>query len=212
MEIFYGQNKEDMIMYNHIKEKYSPKYKGNILEIGANDGVTLSNSKFFRDIGWTGYLVEPSKIAYDKLLNNINKKTLTYNVALGTENKRLKFFESGEHLGNSDVSLVSSLLFDETQRWRKQGVIYNEYEVDCLTWQTFIERYDLKNTKFDIISIDIEGMDYDLLSQIDLNTFDCKIVCVEFNGKNKLKFVSHLNNFDMELFYENSENLIFIKK
>jgi hypothetical protein len=40
----------------------------------------------------------------------------------------------------------------------------------------------LENEKFDIISIDIEGMDYEVLSQMNLDELGCKILCIEFNG------------------------------
>ena len=64
---FYGQNLEDSIMNDLIVKFYGEEFIGSILEIGANDGITLSNSKFFRDRGWKGYLVEAAKTPYQKL-------------------------------------------------------------------------------------------------------------------------------------------------
>jgi FkbM family methyltransferase len=211
-EKFYGQNKEDLIMSNHIKEKYGQNFIGSIIEIGANDGVTLSNSKYFRDLGWDGFLVEAGRTPFQMLINNINENTKCFNIALGNENSTMKFYESGRQLAQNDVGLVSSLIFDETNRWRVGGVSYIEYDVECLTWESFLSKYDLQNKTFDIISIDIEGMDYDLLTQMDLNHLGCKIVCVEFNGKRKEDYINYMEKFNMSLMYENAENLIFTKK
>jgi FkbM family methyltransferase len=211
-KIFYGQNKEDSIMYDYITEKYGQNYIGNVLEIGANDGVTISNSKFFRDNGWNGFLVEAAKTPFERLLSNVNGTTTKcYNVALGNQNSIMKFYESGRQLAQNDVGLVSSLIFDETNRWRYGGISYEEYEVECLTWDSFLSKNNLQNETFDIISIDIEGMDYEVLSQMDLNKLNCKIMCVEFNGKRKEDYVNYIKKFDMRLIHENPENLIFVK-
>lgn len=209
---FYGQNLEDSLMNDLIIKFYGENFIGSILDIGANDGITLSNSKFFRDKGWKGFLVEAAKKPYERLLNNTDNNTKCFNIALGIENLTLKFYESGRHLGNDDVGLVSSLIYDETHRWRSGGVKYDEYDVMCLNWKSFIEKYNLNDEKFDIISIDIEGMDYEVLNQIDLDFVNCKIVCVEFNGNRKQEFIELLDNFNMELVHENPENLIFVKK
>lgn len=209
--MYYGQNNEDKIINDYILEKHGSNYIGTVLEIGANDGITLSNSKFFRDLGWQGFLVEAGKTPFDKLVKNVVRNCKCYNVALGSENCKLKFYESGDLLGLKDTGLVSTLIMDETIRWRRSGVTFEEHEVDCLTWNSFLERYNLTEQSFNIISIDIEGMDYIVLNQIDLNKVNCEVVCVEFNGKQKDIFVDYCQKFDMRLIHQNNENLIFVK-
>ena len=140
--MYYGQNKEDKIINDYILEKYGPNYVGSVLEIGANDGITISNSKFFRDLGWQGFLIEAAKKPFDKLIKNVTENSKCYNVALGSENCKLKFYESGRQLGEKDTGLVSSLIMNETSRWRRSGVTYEEHEVDCLTWNSFLEKYN----------------------------------------------------------------------
>lgn len=209
--MYYGQNNEDKIINDYILKKHGPDYIGSVLEIGANDGITLSNSKFFRDLGWEGFLVEAGKKPFDKLIENVLGNSKCYNVALGSENCKLKFYESGDLLGLRDTGLVSTLIMDETIRWRRSGVTFEEHEVDCLTWNSFLERYNLTEQSFNIISIDIEGMDYIVLNQIDLNKVNCEVVCVEFNGKQKELFVNYCQKFNMNLIHQNGENLIFVK-
>jgi hypothetical protein len=52
--MFYGQNKEDETINNLIVSKYGSDFKGTILDLGANDGVTLSNSRYFYENNWKG--------------------------------------------------------------------------------------------------------------------------------------------------------------
>jgi FkbM family methyltransferase len=207
--MYYGQNKEDEVINNLIVSRYGSDFKGTILDLGANDGITLSNSRFFIENGWRGILVEAGKLPYQKLMTTILPNTIAINSAIGNENGFLTFYESTNLLDANDVGLVSSLVADETQRWRNAGIGFTEYQVECFTWESFRDKFHLKSQNFDIISIDIEGMDYDVLIQMNLNELGCKILCVEFNGVNKNKYVEYANKFNLHLVNENAENLIF---
>ena len=55
----YSQNGEQKI----ILEYFQDKYKGKVLDIGANDGITLSNSRALIEKGWDGVLIEPAPSA-----------------------------------------------------------------------------------------------------------------------------------------------------
>jgi hypothetical protein len=65
--------------------------------------------------------------------------------------------------------------------------------------------------QFNLISIDVEGYDYEVLSQIDLVSVGCEMLIVEFNGKDEALFTDYANKFDMKLISKNPENLIFVK-
>lgn len=209
--MFYGQNKEDEIINNLIISKYGADFKGTILDLGANDGVTLSNSRYFIENGWNGVLVEAGNLPYERLMKTILPKTIAINCAIGTQDGYLTFYESNSLINPDDVGLVSSLVADETQRWRNAGVGYTEYKVESYTWESFRNKFHLKSQNFDIISIDIEGLDYDVLSQMNLEELGCKVLCVEFNGKDMAKYVDYVNKHGMILQSQNAENLIFLK-
>jgi FkbM family methyltransferase len=209
--MYYGQNKEDELINNLIISKYGSDFKGTILDLGANDGITLSNSRFFIENGWSGVLVEAGKLPYQKLMTTILPNTIAINSAIGNQNGVLTFYESTNLLDANDVGLVSSLVADETTRWRNAGIGYSEYQVECFNWEIFRDKFHLKSQNFDIISIDIEGLDYDVLIQMNLTELDCKVLCVEFNGKDIQKYVDYANKFGMTLVHQNPENLIFFK-
>ena len=209
--MYYGQNKEDEFIRIMMDSLYGSDFKGSILELGANDGITLSNSRHFIENGWQGYLIEAGKKPFEKLMSNILPNTVAINCAIGIENGIFKFYESTNLLNSEDVGLVSSLVADETQRWKNAGISYTEYNVDCYTWETFLDKFHLKSQNFDIISIDIEGMDYDVLIQMNLEELGCKVLCVEFNGKEIQKYIDYAKKYEMTLASQNPENLIFIK-
>jgi FkbM family methyltransferase len=144
-------------------------------------------------------------------MTTILPNTIAINCAVGNNDGDLIFYESTNLLNSDDIGLVSSLIADETERWRKAGVNFYEYKVGCYTWGNFLQVHQLKNKNFDIISIDIEGMDYDVLVQMNLTELDCKVLCVEFNGKEINKYVEYAEKHGMKLMHQNAENLIFLK-
>ena len=63
----YSQNNEEQIILNY----FSNQPKGTFLDIGANDGVLLSNSYFFeKELDWNGICFEPIPSVYSELIKN----------------------------------------------------------------------------------------------------------------------------------------------
>ena len=62
----YSQNNEEQVILNY----FSNQNQGIFLDIGANDGITLSNVRALAEKGWKGALIEPSKISYNKAKEN----------------------------------------------------------------------------------------------------------------------------------------------
>lgn len=198
----YSQNEEE----KHITE-YFKDFKGKLLDLGANDGKTFSNSLRLIELGWEAYLVEPSPKAFNKLkaLHQGNSKVECLPVAVGMSNVKATLHESGWHLQSSkDVGLLSSLKKDETKRWKRET--FEEVEVEVVDYKTLTE---IIGSDFDLISIDCEGMDWEILSQIDLSKI--KMICVEHNGVETEKYVSYCEKFGMKKIYQNAENILMAK-
>ncbi len=198
----YSQNNEEQIILNY----FSNQPKGTFLDIGANDGITLSNVRALAEKGWNGILVEPSKKTYDKCVENYKnfKDVFIDNCAIGTYTGRAKFYESGEHLGIGDHSLLSSVKEEETKRWTKET--FTQTEVNIFKWEDFKLLHRYRN--FDFISIDAEGLDYEILSQINLKTTKVKMICIEHNGIEINKYFEYCEKYKMKMVLINNENII----
>lgn len=199
----YSQNNESEII-----DKYFGDYIGTFIDIGANDGITLSNTRALAERGWKGVLVEPSPKAYARLVENY--KTFdgiyTYPYCISHSNKDFTLHESSALLGKDDIGLVSTFHDHEKERF-KSVVSYTPVTCKCFRWKTFLNRLTIK--KFDFISCDCEGNDVTVMEQIDLT--DTKCICVEWNGVHAVKsrFIEICKGF--RLIAENGENLIFAR-
>lgn len=196
----YSQNQEEQHILNYFGSKV-----GTFLDIGANDGITLSNTRALVELGWGGVLVEPSPEAFKRLIHNsINYDVLKINVAVTMETGFIKLYESGEHLGVGDVSLVSSTVMKETLRWKNET--FNEVKVKSVTVEELLLMSRIKT--FDFITIDAEGVDFEILSKLDLNQLQCSMICVEHNNIETKKYIDYIAQFGMKLIYQNNENIL----
>lgn len=209
----YSQHGEQLVIENYFGE-----FVGNFCDLGANDGITLSNVYALILKDWSGTLVEASPKAFSRLfsIHGKNPKLTLLNYAVGSENKdSVPFYESGDLLNTGDVGLVSSLKKEELKRWQTinspdQKIIeFNEITVPMIDFKTMLHRSALKT--FDLITIDVEGFELEILPQMDFNALKTKMLIVEFNGKDRYQFDAIILPFGFHLLTENKANLIYVK-
>jgi FkbM family methyltransferase len=206
----YSQNDEERVILEYFGDR-----KGTFLSIGENDGTTFSNVRALAERSWSGICIEPSPKAFKRLssLYTNNRLVDTYKLAIATYDGVIVLHESGNLVSQQDTSLVSTVIPEEKKRF-EGAVQYEAVEVQCATWQSFSE--DLPYKAHDVISIDAEGMDLDILKQMQtLRTLDfASLVCIEWNGDEELaKEYSYILMRDqgMHLRYTSGENLIYVR-
>jgi FkbM family methyltransferase len=201
----YSQNNEDQLI-----KHYFNGYSGTLMEIGANDGVTLSNSKLLLDNGWSGVLVEPNDKCLIKLHDLYDSRTDIQIIPFGVSDKcgTVDFYESGSHITKDDHSLISTIHQSELKRWKGSRFDnFTKSEIEVVDVPTLMELsiYDT----FDFISIDTEGEDVTILKQLDLTDVHC--ICIEHNSnsvnRSEILRICH----DYKILHENNENLILVK-
>jgi len=201
-----SQNNEAQIVADYFKG-----FKGTVLDIGANDGQTFSNSYDLIKSGWSAVLIEPGTV-FTQLqeLHKGNKLVNCYQLAIADKEQILTFYESGAHVKNGkDTGLVSTLDYNESIRWRNSGVEFTERKVQAVPF-SWVYKW---HKQFDFITIDAEGFDLQILKQIDLVKVGCRCLCIEWNGHQDLKqlYSNYIGHHGLKLISENRENLIFAK-
>lgn len=196
----YTQNDEEKIILKYFGDKV-----GHLTDIGANDGVTFSNSRALIERGWSADLVEPSPLALLRLqaLYAGHPHVTIYPYAITEQDGPIILHESDGHHGDN-IALLSTVDANEIGRW-KGTQIFTPVEVEGRRWKSL----GIKPGRF--ISIDAEGLDYMILRQIPLTTVD--MVCVEYNGdmREMAKMTSVCKAYGLKLIHKNGENLIFAR-
>ena len=216
----YTQNKEEEFILNYFGD-----FKGTLLDIGANDGKTFSNSlALIEKKRWQALLIEPNIEAFN-LLQELHKDRYEgsvvipatgfnpvqcLNVAIGNETRKTELFVNNPHL-TGDVGLLGTIKKSETIQW---GQLFNNNRsqvVEMITWADLIKAKKY-GTNFDFITIDAEGMDIDILKQIDLT--HTKLLCIEWNSipAARTEIVNYCNKFGMtKTIYQSPENLLICR-
>ncbi|HYG51718.1 MAG TPA: FkbM family methyltransferase [Flavobacteriales bacterium] len=203
----YSQNSEEQYILDYFKEKTF----GRVLDVGANDGKTFSNSLALIERGWEAVLCEPSPIAFEKLVNlhkDTSNRVCCVMAAIGEQQGKTTLHQSGAHLKNqSDVALLSTIHENETEKWKRQGVVFNDVECEVITIDQLqqIVRVD----SFDFITIDCEGNDLKVLQQIDLT--NTSLVCVEWNENELIKnsIIEYCARYGLnKVIYVTGENIL----
>lgn len=204
----YSQYGEDKIILEFFKDK-----KGTLLDIGANDGRTISNSLLFIENGWSGVLVEASPIAFEKLKkeHENNKNVFCLNKCLSDTNGKTTFYHNESHIGNGDTDLLSTIVKSNYEDSNK-AFGFSTFTVECFDFETFYNECPIR--KFDYLSIDIEGMDFILLKQMDLSKMCVELIIIEYNHNSTIKdeIVEYCRNFNIDnILLDNGVNIILYK-
>lgn len=204
----YSQHGEQQVITD-----YFGQFIGTLLDIGSNDGKTFSNSRALLEKGWYGVLVEPSEVAFKMLQeNNQDFVCQLHNVAIGEYSGMTDFYESGSLCSSKDHSLVSSMKEKETRRWRKKSkpsdpiVEFTKTKVPVIPLAQLIKE-SMCDT-FEFVSIDTEGMELEILRQMNFEAMGTRLICVEYN-RNNYEDIDKLIPFP--LVYKNKTNAIYGK-
>jgi hypothetical protein len=209
----YSQNSEDTIALDYFNHREGASQLKTLLDIGANDGITFSNSKFLIENGWIGTLLEPSPLACKKCYENhlSDKYTCVYNFGIANETGEQDFLESASHLLNGkDIALLSSVPSKLTERWRN-AVSFTESKAMFYTFEDFEKYFLMEDEKFPYLTIDAEGYDWEILKQIDLKKYGVEMLCIEWNGIEQLanNYTHYCAPFGLTELHRNEENMIF---
>ena len=191
----FSQNNEEIVIHNYFGNK-----KGTFLDIGAHDGKDLSNTWALSQSGWGGVCIEPSPEIFERLEINYqaNKDVFCFMAAIGTSNEVVTFYNNPEYYSTTSIA--------DRDKWLRAGQKFKEIDVQMLGFNSFLLNCPIQT--FDFISLDAEGLDWEILQQMDLKALKCQLLCVEHNGIETQKYVAYANNFGLREIHRNNENII----
>jgi FkbM family methyltransferase len=181
---YYSQFTQDKFIYeNYFKDKVD----GYFVDIGAHDGITFSNSKFFEEIGWNGVCIEPNPKVFEMLSNN--RKCRCVKKAIANSKGTSQFFQitnGPDMLSGLVDEFTDSAIARIHQELGSFSESFDYIEVECDVLDNILDQ-----TKIDFLSLDTEGNELKILQSINFNKFDINTITVE-NNDYDLKFVDFL--------------------
>lgn len=183
---YYSQFGQDKYLNEII---FKNKKNGFFVDIGAHNGIKLSNTKFFEDeLGWNGICIEPSPKIFQKLEKN--RKCICINACVSNETKkaRFMFIDSLYDIATMYSGLVEK--YDPRHLERIEEYFSQEEKkfinVQCYRLDDILDKYNISH--IDYLSIDTEGGEFDILTSIDFEKVNIEIIDIENNyNENNIK-------------------------
>ena len=199
-------------------ETYVNFNNGFFVELGANDGITQSNTFYFeKNRGWKGVLVEPIPHNYLICLKNRSTNTKVFcNACVSFEYKN-KFVEIAfSNLMSAPIGLESDI--NNPLEHAKLGKQFLSEKEDNFLFGAVAK--PLNNIlhsanapkRIDFLSLDVEGAEIEVLKGINHTYYRFSYICIESRSKDKItnylteqnySFVEQLSEHDF-LFKDNN--------
>lgn len=170
-KLTYAQCGEDVIM-KYLFKNYLKKEKPSYLDIGAHHPTYLSNTFLFYKEKCYGVCVEPDPCLYTYIAKK-RPRDIVLNVGVGLmDNVRSNFYVM-------KTKTLNTFSKEEAERYQnhENQKIERIIELPLLSVNTIINRH-FKECP-DLISLDVEGLDYDILTSIDFVKYRPNVICVE---------------------------------
>jgi hypothetical protein len=168
----YAQCGEDVIidLIFEIKKIKNP----NFLDIGSNDPILYNNPYFFYLNGCRGVLVEPNKIMW-KTSKKYRPKDVFLNCGVATgQEKMSNYYMMDWH----EFNTFSKPVAEATELFYKgRNSIKKVVPLPMISINSILEKYFPEG--LDLLSLDTEGIDYDVLTSLDFSLYRPKVICVE---------------------------------
>lgn len=166
-------------------EKYVDYDNGYFVELGANDGVTQSNSLYFEKYrNWRGLLVEPAPQNFLKCWKNRSSRDSIYCAACVSFDYDQEFVRIAySNLMSTPVSLESDIQDPRAHaklggQFLGNGETVFEFGAVARTLNSLL--LDAHAPKLiDFLSLDVEGAELEVLKGVDHQAFRFKYILVE---------------------------------
>lgn len=185
--LYYSQNGEDYLLW----EFFGHKKEGFYVDIGAFDGVFLSNTLTFEQQGWSGLCVEANP-KYFKLCEESRPHAICLNVAcVGDEDKKtIEFHEEAMGLFSGVAGAREN---EVSEGYQQMGLTWNGFKkitVQASTPNAILKKHVPHGTEIDFISIDVEGTELEVLRGLDLTVFRPRVLVMEANTEDAVSDLS----------------------
>lgn len=208
LRLSFSQWSEDIIVQGifRLKGIKTPSY----LDIGCNHPFYISNTALFYLNGSTGINIDANPLLIYKF-ENTRPKDINLNIGVSDSDEELDFYMMKDNT-------LSTFSEDEFKIMKSKGIELLEIKrVKLKSISNIVNTYS-GGIFPDFLSIDVEGLDFQILKSIDFDKSFPKVICVEaaeFSptgcGKRKTELIDFLTYKGYFEFANTNLNAIMVK-
>lgn len=193
----FSQCGEDRIL-NFI---FPGKKDGFYVDIGAFHPLDLSNTYLFYQKGWHGINID-ARPGSMKQFQKLRPRDINLEVAVSTNSQPLTYYQMSEvksSMNSCNADFIESIGMDKE--------IINKTKIQSEKLSSILDKYLPNSQIIDFMSVDVEGMELDVLQSNDWHIYRPKIILIE----NFIKNTSILDSLNIVKYMENNEYQCFAK-
>ena len=177
MKSMYSQLNQDLWVLSTLNNKRN----GVFLDIGAFDGVNLSNTYLLESqYGWKGICIEANETTFKKLRNS--RDCICVNELLaGEANKVITFQHLGELSFCKSMQNINNNINIADIKSQHPDLDVSTHNLKTNTLNNILTEYKIDEV-IDYMSVDVEGMEYSILKTFDFEKYHVNTITVEHNA------------------------------
>ena len=166
----YSQEGEDILLNRIIGDI---NFKGSFVDIGAHHPVKYSNTYKFYQAGWRGINIEANPGSM-KAFNEIRPEDINIEMPVSDREEELTFYMFN-HPELNTFSRTQALDWDGKFDVR----LREERKLKTSTLNKILKENSPGRNEFDLLSIDVEGMDLRIIKSIDFSEIKFRFIIAE---------------------------------
>lgn len=178
----YSQEGEDMILSKIFKNKG----KGFYVDVGAHHPKRFSNTFYFYKKGWRGINIDAMPGSM-KPFDMLRSRDINLEIPVSNSSQILTYYSFNDPALNGFSKELSEARNNNNSKY----FIKEEIKLQTYRLSEILEHNLPENTKIDFLSIDVEGLDFEVIQSNDWIKFKPKVVLVEIFGKNLDEIVNN---------------------
>jgi FkbM family methyltransferase len=190
---------------------------GFLVEVGAFDGISWSNSSGLLSRGWSGLLVEPVPIFAEKCVTRYQNypKVAIENCAISNFQGVAQLDLAGP-LSTLDRNLI---LEYQQQAWAKPSLQNRSIKVETKTLDTLLREKGIRPS-FELLIVDVEGHEEMVFQGFDIQAWKPKMLIIELADhhptlrtlrESHFTLRKKLENDGYSIVYKDAINTIFVE-
>jgi len=201
----YAQEGEDLIFSRMIYGKID---KGFYVDVGAHHPKRFSNTYFFYKRGWRGINIEPMP-GSKKIFDKYRPKDINLELPINSKEEKLTYYVFNDSALNGFSKDLSS-----RRNQLSNHKIIKTLDMWTKTLNSVLEEHLPVGQKINLLSIDVEGLDLEVLKSNDWRTYKPDFIMVEDKEFNivrpeKSTIFSFLKQMNYQLVAKTLSTLIF---
>jgi FkbM family methyltransferase len=169
----FSQQGEDIVLFHVIRDLLRVE-RATYIDVGAAEPVLSNNTYLLWGVGHRGVLVEPNP-AFAKKLRDYRPGDKVVEAGVGvTDATEVDYYEIK---GNPMLNTFSPDQVKMLQQGKSEDVVERVRKMPLINLNRLITEQLGKAP--DVLSTDIEGLDYDIIRSLDLSRFRPGAICAE---------------------------------